>query len=295
MNAPLTETLVRGARQVAERVATQVDARSMAMPLERAEHACVPATVRAAAWVSPQLRRLTVHAPALAGWYSPLGPDEYVGLVMPRPGTRLPDLSGITGPNPRPVVGGMPEEVRPDVRWYTVRAYRPDRAELDVEVVLHPEGEVEEGPGARWVRLAGPGDELAVQTGTTCYHPPADARVRVVAGDETAYPSMVGIIEAARGSDVELHVLLETEPGAVPGLPAPERGSVTVVERGGRRAGDALVEAIEAANLPAPDYGWVSGEQELAARVRRHLTRERGVDKASVYFCAYWILGRPRG
>ncbi|GGK78968.1 siderophore-interacting protein [Ornithinimicrobium pekingense] len=295
MNAPLTDTLSRGARQVAERVASEVYARTMAMPLERTEHACVPATVLAAEWVAPQLRRLTVHAPGLAGWYAPLGPDEFVGLVMPRPGTSLPDLSGISGPNPRPVIGEMPEDVRPDVRWYTVRAYRPDLAEIDLEVVLHPEGEVDEGPGARWVRLARPGDELAVQTGTTCYHPPADARVQVVAGDETAYPSMVGIIEGARGYDVELHVLLETEPGAVPDLPSPERGSVTVVERAGRRAGDALVEALEAADLPTPDYGWVSGEQDLAARVRRHLTRERGVARTAVYFCAYWILGRPRG
>lgn len=295
MNAPLTDTLTRGARQVAERVASEVYARTMAMPLERSEHACVPATVLRVEWVAPQLRRLTVHAPGLAGWYAPLGPDEYVGLVMPRPGTTLPDLSGISGPNPRPVIGEMPEETRPDVRWYTVRAWRPELAELDVEVVLHPEGEVEEGPGARWVRDAAPGDELAVQTGTTCYHPPADARVQVIAGDETAYPSIVQIVEGARGTGTELHVLLETAPGAVPDLPEPELGTLTVVHRGERRPGEALVEAVRAADLPQPDYGWVSGEQELAAQVRRHLVRDRGVAKTSVYFCAYWILGRPRG
>lgn len=275
--------------------ASVTEARTMAMPLERSEHACVPATVLAGEWAAPQLRRLTLHAPGLSGWYEPFGPDEFVGLVMPRRGTTLPDLSGVSGPNPRPVIGEMPEDVRPDVRWYTVRAHRPDLAELDIEVVLHPAGEVDEGPGARWVRLARPGDELAVQTGTTCYHPPADARVQVIAGDETAYPSMVGIVEAARGRGVELHLLLETDPGALPDLPQPERGSVTVVERAGRRAGDALLEALEAADLPSPDYGWVAGEQELAAGVRRHLVRERGVARTAVYFCAYWILGRPRG
>lgn len=294
MNAELVDTLTRGARQAAE--ATQASAtRTMAMPLDRAEHACAPATVLAAHWVTPQLRRLTVRAPRLTGWYAPLGPDEYVGLVLPRPGTTLPDLSQVSGPNPRPVIGDMPEDVRPDVRWYTVRSFRPDVAELDIEVVLHPDGEVDEGPGARWVRLARPGDELAIQTGTTCYHPPADARVQVIAGDETAYPSIVGIMEAARGYEVELHVLLETDPGVVPDLPHPERGSLTLVDRGGRRPGDALVEALETADLPRLDYGWVSGEQDLAARARRHLVRERGLAKSAVYFCAYWILGRPRG
>lgn len=294
MNAPLTQTLTRGGRQVAERVATQTDARTMAMPLERSLHGCVPATVLAAGWVAPQLRRLTLHVPGLAGWWEPFGPDEFVGLVLPQPGTALPDLSGISGPNPRPVIGQMPQDVRPDVRWYTVRAHRADVAEIDLEVVLHPEGEVDEGPGARWARAAAPGDELAVQTGTTCYHPPTDARVQVVAGDETAYPSMVGMIEGARGRDMELHVLLEAAPGALPELPTPERGSLTVVERAGR-PGDALVEALGTAELPTPDYGWVSGEQDLAARVRRHLVRERGVARTAVYFCAYWILGRPRG
>lgn len=294
MNAPLSDTLARGTRQVAEQAATEAHPRTTAMPLERSEHACVPATVRAARWVAPQLRRLTLHAPGLVGWWEPFGPDEFVGLVMPQPGTPLPDLSKVSGPNPRPVLGQMPEDVRPVVRWYTVRAYRPDTAELDLEVVLHPEGEVEEGPGARWVRAAVPGDELAVQTGTTCYHPPADARVQVVAGDETAYPSMVGMIERARGRDVELHVLLETTPGALPELPTPRRGSLTVVERHGR-PGDALLEVLADADLPTLHYAWVSGEQDLAARVRRHLVGEHGLARTAVYFCAYWILGRPRG
>lgn len=162
----------------------------------------------------------------------------------------------MSGPNPRPVIGELPEQVRPDVRWYTVREWRPESAEMDVEVVLHPAGEVDEGPGARWVRRARPGDEVAVQTGTTCYHPPREARVQVVAGDETAYPAIAGILEAARGQGgdaPELHVLLELEAtGVVP-------------------------------------------EQELAASVRRHLVKDRGVPRTSVYFCAYWIEGRPRG
>jgi NADPH-dependent ferric siderophore reductase len=265
-----------------------------AAPLERTHHRCVPATLTGATWVAPQLRRLTLCAPGLAGW-APFGPDEFVGLVLPRPGTALPDLSGVTGPNPRPVIGAMPEAIRPDVRWYTVRAHRPELAEVDVEVVLHPDGEVDEGPGARWARAARPGDTLAVQTGTTCYAPPADARVQVVAGDETAYPSLVGMVEGARGRDVELHVLLETARGALPDLPTPECGRLTVVHRGDRRPGDALVEALVEADLAAVDYAWVAGEQDLAARVRRHLVRERGVPRTSVYFCSYWILGRARG
>lgn len=177
-----------------------------------------------------------------------------------------------------------------------MRAWRPERSELDVEIVLHPEGDVEEGPGARWVRTARPGDPVAVQTGSASFSPGTDQQVRLVAGDETAYPAIAAIVEATRDSDLPLHVFLEVgEPGVVPALTPPATGSLTVVVRGDRRPGQALLEAVTAAELPGLGYGWVAGEQELAASVRRHLVSERGLAKRSVYFCAYWILGRPRG
>lgn len=164
-----------------------------------------------------------------------------------------------------------------------------------VEVVLHPEGEVDEGPGATWVRAATAGDAVAVQTGTACYHQPADALVQVIAGDETAYPAIVGIIKAARGTGRELHVFLErTEAGTLPELAAPDRGALTYVTRTGA-PGEALLEAVSGADLPRMDYGWVCGEQQLAAGVRKHLVGERGLARTDVYFCAYWILGRARG
>jgi NADPH-dependent ferric siderophore reductase len=275
------------------------DDRTSASPMERIDHRCLPATVLAARPLAPQLHRITLAVPGLVHW-SPLGADEFVGLVLPRPGTRLPDLSASTGPNPRPVLAAIPEEQRPDVRWYTVGDHRPQGRhgdgppEIDVDVVLHPPGHVDEGPGATWVRRAVPGAELAVQTGTTCYHPPTGARTRLVAGDQTAYPALRRILQEDR--DVELHAVLEVDADdALPPLPQPRRGSVRVVRRVGRRPGDALLAHLRTVALPDLDYGWVVGEQSLAARVRRHLVHERGLPRTSVYFCAYWILGRPRG
>ncbi|SOC56557.1 siderophore-interacting protein [Ornithinimicrobium cerasi] len=265
------------------------------VPTERDVHRCVRGTVGAVVEVAPWLRRLTVRVPDMQG-YDVLGPDEYVGLVMPRPGAALPDLSSVRGPNPRPVLGALPEAVRPDVRWYTVRGWRPATAELDLEIVLHPAGEVAEGPGATWLRGVRAGDPVAVQTGSASFVPDSGARVRLVAGDETAYPAIAGILEATQGRGQALHVLLEVgRTGVLPDLPTPGTGSLTVVVRGDRRTGEALLEAVRAADLSDLDDAWVAGEQELAASVRRHLVTERGVARTSVYFCAYWILGRPRG
>lgn len=277
------------------KVATAAYARSMSMPLERAEHRCIPGVVVATEQVAPWLYRITVRGQGLRG-YTTLGPDEYVGLVMPRPGQHLPDLSAVDGPNPRPALQGMPEDEQPDLRWYTVRGHRPELGELDIEIVLHPPEEVEEGPGASWVRTAAVGDEVAVQTGTASYVLARDARRELIAGDETAYPAMAGIIGAAADTDRELHVFLEVGGlDVLPPLPRPARGSMTTLQRGSRPPGEALAQAVRAADLPELGYAWVSGEQQLAKNVRRHLVEDRGLAKTAVYFCAYWILGRPRG
>ena len=62
------------------------------------------------------------------------------------------------------------------------------------------------------------------------------------------------------------------------------------------RPGSALVPALAARWPPAGDpiaYAWACGEADLATGVRRVLVRH-GADKSSVFFCAYWKLGRPR-
>ena len=47
--------------------------------------------------------------------------------------------------NVRSSLRAMPEDTRPDLRWYTVRAHRPEVAEIDVDFVVHGDA----GPGTR--------------------------------------------------------------------------------------------------------------------------------------------------
>jgi NADPH-dependent ferric siderophore reductase len=35
----------------------------------------------------------------------------------------------------------------------------------------------------------------------------------------------------------------------------------------------------------------VAGESSVAVELRRHLVRERGLDRKDVYFSGYWLLG----
>lgn len=282
----MTTTLDR----VRNRVYRAAYARTMAMPIEREHHHGFPVTVTDVVDLTPHYRRLTLAGEGLRE-YRTLGPDEYFGLVMPRPGQQLPDVARLAGANLRGSLGELPQEERPDLRWYTVRRHRPELGEIDVEVVTHGD----DGPGSAWVRRARAGQVAGFQTGSSCYRLGSAAGDQVIVADETAFPALCGILEQA-GPGVRPHVFLEV-PGAgvVPELPPVTDGTVTVVERGDRAPGQTVTEALAAADLPAPSFGWACGEKELAASVRRHLVSERGMDKRRVYFCGYWILGRPRG
>ena len=284
------EAVARGARRVRDAAARAAYARSTAMPVERTDHACFPVTVTAVAQPARNVRRLTLAARELQR-LTMLGPDEFFGLLMPGEGQRLPDLSTVSGPNPRAALAQLPEEQRPALRWYTVRAHRPEPGEVDVDVLVHGDA----GPGSAWVRRARAGQVAAYQTGTACYRRGHGGH-QVIAGDETAVPAIAAILEQL-DDDVVPHVFVEVPSASddLPGMPSLPRGRMSVVERGAGTPGSALLPALHAADLPELTYAWACGEQALAAGARRHLVEVRGLPKTAVYFCAYWILGRPRG
>jgi len=45
----------------------------------------------------------------------------------------------------------------------------------------------------------------------------------------------------------------------------------------------------------APLYAWLAGEAAVIAALRRHLVRDRGVDRKAVAFMGYWRHGRAEG
>lgn len=275
-----------------EKAARRAFARTMAMPIERPRHTCFAVTVRAVTDLTPLMRRLTLHAPELVG-FTPLGPDEYFGLVMPPAGAALPPLPADGGANPRPAFSGLAHEQRPAVRWYTIRAHRPALGEVDVDVVVHP-GDPAAGPGADWVLGARTGDRAGFQTGTACYRLDGAPGAHVLVADETGVPAASAILEQLPDG-VTAHLFVEVPRlDDVPPLPDVTGAFVQVIERGDDVPGSAVLPALAAADLPPVVFGWTVGEQGMVKEARRHLVSERGIDKRAVYFCGYWIQGRER-
>ncbi len=118
------------------------------------------ATVARTERLGPSFLRLTLAGPALTG-FGVGGDDQRIKLVITRDGRPVEGLL-TDGPSWYQDYCALPDDVRPYLRTYTVRAARPAVGELDVDVVLHGVDDGHAGPAAAWAAAAVPGDPVVV-------------------------------------------------------------------------------------------------------------------------------------
>ncbi|MHC0431179.1 siderophore-interacting protein [Streptomyces sp. O3] len=259
--------------------------------------------------ISPHFVRVTFGGEDLAD-FRPMGADQWGRLFFRREGQeplRLPTSSG-SGWFAQCLLMG--QATRPWIRNYTVRAFRPEALEFDVEFVVHGDGDGhgdghgDAGPGSGFASRAVPGEPVGFLDEGISHVPPDGARQLLVA-DESAVPAALAVLESAR-ADTEGLALLEVpseedvrEVRAPSGmdvrwLPRTGADTGTGTDTGnGSDPGRLALEALTEAALPdAPYYAWIAGESGLATGARRFLNRERGVPKSAISFIGYWRTGR---
>jgi NADPH-dependent ferric siderophore reductase len=267
------------------------------------EHAIVfdstPVTVTAVRDLSPHLRRITFHHPRLAGAKS-AGPDQRIKLFLPPPaGGPLELPSG----DWYPAWLATPEDRRPIMRTYTIRALRPQLAELDVDFAMHGPT----GPASAWSCDVAIGNEVglllpfAVDTSSAKgmlmsgvdYVPPATSLHRLLVADETALPAVECILEqlpagVAATAFVEVPDVADIRP-----LGTAAKVDLTWVVPG-QDGAQSVLDAVRRAILPADvDYAWVAGESGMIKQVRRHLVAA-GLPKKQISFQGYWKRGEAQ-
>ncbi|MFI0237729.1 siderophore-interacting protein [Streptomyces sp. NPDC016845] len=244
--------------------------------------------VRRTERISPTFLNVTLGGPE-AAHLEPMGFDHTIRFFFPREGQTKLRMPRRDSEAWMAELLLMPKATRPRVRNYTVRRIRPELNEVDVEFALHGDS-----PASAWARDARPGDPAGIFDMGITYLPPEDVDWQILAGDESALPAVLAILDHAPAT-LTGEVFLEVPETADfrTGLTVPDGITVHWLARGGAASGTLVQEAVACTELPpGRGYVWVAGEARLATGVRRHLVRDRAVPKSDIAFHGYWRHGR---
>lgn len=248
--------------------------------------------------ITPNMVRVTVGGGDIDS-FEYRGSDQWFRLFLPVGG----DASLQKVPNKLTTLSYLKfltvsKSERPILRNYTVRAYRADGesgAEIDIDFVVHgTEADGTAGPATVWAQSCQPGDALGLLDEGTTFEPPADVTTFRLVADETALPAMAGVLaelpaESTGIAWIEIPHADDQQP-----LDHPAGVDVRWLVRTDHAAtpGQAALEAVQAEPAVTERFfGWVAGEQSLAAGARRHWV-QHGAVKTDIQFTGYWKAGK---
>lgn len=255
--------------------------------------------------ITPNLQRITLSGENLLG-FPVHSHGMHIKVFVPRAHQQQPQLPQLTAQG---IVWPAAHE-RPITRTYSVRQYRADVNELDIEFVMHPTSihklastpkaadinkiDSHGSPAASWASNAKPGDWIGIAGpgGPDPLLAPADWQL--LAGDMTALPAIAALLEnlpdSAQGfaliesDDAQDQIELIHPPGMV----------ICWLERA-VDGSEVLLEAIKriAPPLNAKSISaFIAGENNAVVTIRDYLRATYGLNKRSLYAVPYWRRGQ---
>lgn len=238
-----------------------------------------PVQVKRVTDLGPNLRRLCVTSPTLARYPFRCG-GAHIKLFLPLPGQAQPQLPQLTEQG---LHWAEPAQ-KPLIRTFSIRAFRPRLAELDIDFALHGE----QGPAGRFALYARPGDRLAISNpgGPSPMLPPA--RYHYLAGDLTALPAISAMLEEMPGSALGQVAILVSEPADIHPLNAPTGMGIHWFIND---LPALLAQVTGLSPDPAHSQFWFAGEETLVLALRRHVRHQLNAPRQAVYAIPYWRRG----
>lgn len=229
--------------------------------------------------------RITLTGDELAGFRCS-APCDHVKIFFPAGDAKLPVMPTIDADGRIKLPGG---ESKPIHRDFTIRHFRSQSLELDLDFFLH-----DHGVAADWVRGAKTGDKLGVGGPRGSKHVRRVFDWYLLGGDETAVPALARWIESL-GSDDRAIVMVECgKAGDIPQLPAHPGVEIHELHRGESQSGSSALidERLRSIERPSGSfYTWVGGEAGAVRPVRKYLRDGLGIDPRVVNVEGYWRLG----
>jgi NADPH-dependent ferric siderophore reductase len=236
--------------------------------------------------IGPHMVRVVAAGPELASFPDTPFTDRYVKILFPVPGVDYAeplDMDAVRRDHPR--------EEWPRLRTYTVRAFDPVARELTIDFVHHGDS----GLAGPWAAAARPGDRLRLLGPGGAYAPDPEADWHLLVGDEAALPAIGAALERIPAG-VPVHAIVQVDDEADhQDLTCAGDLRLRWLHRVGAPDGGAgaLVAAVRELEFPAGRvHAFVHGEAAEVREVRRHLVRERGVDRDALSVSGYWRRGR---
>lgn len=245
--------------------------------------------------VSTHFQRVTVGGGAIEH-FVPMGYDQWFRLFIPTTDDaaldKLPDRVSTIGYLKYLRINA---EIRPVLRNYTVRAFRPEGSrgpELDIDFVLH--GSADEGtagPGSAWAETCAEGDWIGIVDEGLVFDPGVGEDDVLLVADETGVPAVAGILGSLPSHAEGLAILEVEADDDVLDLGAPAGVEVRWIVRGpdATPGAQALAE-VEKLDVRSTWHAFAVGESSLATGTRRHLVAN-GLAKDRVNFCGFWKIG----
>lgn len=245
--------------------------------------------------LSPHWMRITLGGGEIEK-FTPLGYDQWFRIFLP--------LGGDEGLERIPAKANkifgylkylrIPDGVRPVMRNYSVRAFRPatdERGpELDVDFVIHGSGPTA-GPASRWAQSCRPGESVVIIDEGLGFNPERGVDRVVLVADETGAPAVASICASLPATASGVAIIEAPSAEDALAFDAPADVEVRWIVRGDEKPGILALDALTALDLPTePFHAFIVGEQSLPTSARRHLVAQ-GVSKDAISFVGYWRTG----
>lgn len=241
-------------------------------------------TVRQVHRVTPRMARITFGGEELADFESK-GTDQHVAMYFYEPHVVLPR------PFTSEAAKALLPTAKPRLRRYTIRAHRPELAEVDMDFVLHGTDQLASG----WAERAKPGDEAIWFGPSPAYVLSPDADWTILLGDETALPAISVILEELPPGHRVFALIEVADAAEEQELVTDAEASVTWLRRDGAKAGELLHRHSTELALPVGrGRVWGGAERGTMRSLRRHFVHDLGVDRADTHLTAYWTAGETQ-
>lgn len=240
--------------------------------------------------VSPHMQRITLSGQQLINFPQDRN-GAHIKVFLPRAHQTQPQLPQLSAQG---IVWPEANE-RPITRTYSVRQYRAETNELDIDFVLHDIA----GPASAWAANAKPGDYLGIAGpgGPDALLAPADWHI--LAGDMTAIPAINALLEELPES-AQGFAFIETD-HAEDQIDLSNRTNIVVcwlLRDKQQKDGKPIEVLLDAVKTIAPPIGvqsisaFIAGENHAVVEIRNYLRATYSLKKTRLYAVPYWRRGQ---